>query len=135
MRLSLAACPQHVDHFVVLRESPGFVLREDHLIIDNDVEDAIATLNERRVDAERLPDAGRQTGGLGAVLSPPAIGDRDSQAVLLASVRCALQRHGGRAHRVHWNQRRRTDCWRFENLAFLIRFATFRSASAWVGYG
>ena len=65
----------------------ALVLREDHLIIDDDVEDAIATLNQRRVDAERFLDAGRQTGGLGTVLSPPAVGNRDLQDILLVSER------------------------------------------------
>ena len=43
--------------------------------VDSHVEDAVAALDEFRLDAKFLLDRGRQTGGLGQVVSHPAVFD------------------------------------------------------------
>ena len=53
------------------------VLGEDQLAVDDHVEDPVGALDELGLDAERLLDFGRQTGGPRQVLSTRAVGDRD----------------------------------------------------------
>src|SRR5579871_1202003 len=62
---------------VLLGESSGLVLREDHLPVDDDVEDAVLPLDQLRIDPRSLLDRGRQTGGLGRVVSNDAVRDLD----------------------------------------------------------
>ena len=51
------------------------VLREDHLAVRHDIEDAVAALDQLGFELERVLDLGRQTGGLGKILSTAAVGD------------------------------------------------------------
>ena len=60
--------------FLVLREASGVVLRVNRRPIDDHVEDAFVTFRQRRLDADRGLDGGRQTGGLGGVVSLRALG-------------------------------------------------------------
>jgi hypothetical protein len=53
------------------------VLREDHLSVELDVEDAIIALDQARLYGELLLNLGRQTGGLRQVVSAYAVFDRD----------------------------------------------------------
>jgi len=62
---------------IVLGETLQLVLAKNPFSIDPHVEDSVLTPNECRVDAEALPDGGRQTGGPGQVVSRHAIGDGD----------------------------------------------------------
>lgn len=51
------------------------VLGEDQVAVGHDVEHAVIPLYQLGVDAERAADGGRQTGGLGEVLSAGAVFD------------------------------------------------------------
>ncbi len=53
------------------------------LAVDGDGEDAAVPLFEVGGDAELLLNGGLQTGGLGKVVSLPAVGDPDIQPILL----------------------------------------------------
>jgi hypothetical protein len=78
--------PQGAEDLVLRRKTAGRSFREDHPAVGDDVEDTAAPFDEIRLDAEMLPDCGRQTGGPGQVVSLAAIGDGQVHAVLLASV-------------------------------------------------
>jgi len=71
---------QLVEHLVVLGEAADLVLAEDEPPIRLDVEDPARTLDELGLDPELLLDRGRQTGGLGQIVSLHAIGDADLHA-------------------------------------------------------
>ena len=64
-----------------LREATGVVLGEEQLsiaipiAIHNHIEDPVAALDQGRLDAGRLCNFGRQTGGLGKVVSMCAVRD------------------------------------------------------------
>jgi hypothetical protein len=68
---------QHREDLILLREAPFGMLREEELAVDDDVEDPIVSLKERGLYARVLVNSGRQTGGLGEVVSAYAIGDLD----------------------------------------------------------
>jgi hypothetical protein len=72
-------------NFVVFRKLPGFVLAVDSLAIDVDIEHAAAAADEFRLDVEFILDSGRQTGGLGQVVSLYAVRNADSHRNLLAA--------------------------------------------------
>jgi hypothetical protein len=57
------------------------VLREHELAVGSDIENAVRALDELGLDAERLPDLGRQTDGPGQVVSGNAVGDGDFHGV------------------------------------------------------
>jgi len=59
------------------RKPPFPLLREDQLVVDEDIEDPPSALDERGVHTGLFLDGGRQTGGPGEVVSPPAIRDFD----------------------------------------------------------
>ena len=61
----------------MLREAVFRALGEDELAVGDDVELAPGADDQLRVDAERLRDRGRQTGGLRKVVSNLAVADRD----------------------------------------------------------
>ncbi len=61
----------------MFREATGIVLAEDSATVDNDVKDASATFNQLNSVAGVLFDRGRQTGGLGTVVSLAAVGNRN----------------------------------------------------------
>jgi hypothetical protein len=58
-------------------EAAVAVLGEDQPAVGDDVEDAAIALQELRLDAERLPDVGRQTGGPWQIVSAYAVLDGD----------------------------------------------------------
>ncbi|HUF18762.1 MAG TPA: hypothetical protein VMS12_12030, partial [Thermoanaerobaculia bacterium] len=55
----------------------------DQIVSRGDVEVAVATLDQFRLDTELLPDGGRQTGGPGKVVSNDAVFDRHLHEYLL----------------------------------------------------
>ena len=66
---------QRFDHFPVVRKATLLVLGEDHCIIGLDVKDTAAALNQIGIEPQRIFDLGRQTGGLGFIVSLHAIGN------------------------------------------------------------
>lgn len=70
-----AAGAEGVDDLGVLGEALRGVLGEDQVAVGHDVEYAVIPLYQLGVDAERAADGGRQTGGLGEVLSARAVFD------------------------------------------------------------
>jgi hypothetical protein len=71
------ASAELAEDLVGIGEPPGLVLRVDALPVDTYVEDAAVALEELRLYAEGFLDAGRQPGGLGAIVSAYAVGDGD----------------------------------------------------------
>jgi hypothetical protein len=67
---------QRVEDLPVLRVPFLGVLREDHLAVGDDVEDATVTFDQLGLDAELVLQRVRQTGGSGKVVSTYAVGDR-----------------------------------------------------------
>ena len=66
---------------VLFREAPGFVLREDQLVVLVDVEDAATSPDQLGFGSRLFLDPGRQTGGTGQVVSAAAVVDRDGHDV------------------------------------------------------
>ena len=64
---------ERVEDFAVLRKPAGFLLAVDQGTVNLDIEDAAATLNERRLNPDLLLDCIRQTGGMWKVVSLHAI--------------------------------------------------------------
>jgi hypothetical protein len=58
-------------------KAAGRLLREQHLAVDGDLEDAAPALDQLGARPEPLLDRGRQTGGAGEVVSGDAVLDRD----------------------------------------------------------
>ena len=71
------------EDLVILREATQCLLREDQIAVGNDLEDTAAAIDQLCLDAELALDGGRQTGGLGAVVSFHAVFDGDSHGLLL----------------------------------------------------
>ena len=69
-------CAEPVDDLVMLGKPVFLMFREDHLTVRDNVEDAIRPFYEHAVELQCFFDTGRQTGGLGEVLSTYAVGDR-----------------------------------------------------------
>src|SRR5438874_3770756 len=67
---------------VLLGEAPDLVLREDRLSVEDHVEDPVLALRELGIDPEIALDGGRQTGGLGQVVSDRAVNDLDAVRLL-----------------------------------------------------
>ena len=65
------------DDLIGLREPVFLLFGEEELAVGDDVELATRALDHFRVNAERLRDSGRQTGGLRQVVSHLAVADRD----------------------------------------------------------
>lgn len=65
------------EDFRVLGEPVDGLLREDHLAVDDDVEDPAAAFDQLRVDSGLGLDFFRQTGGRRQVVSLHAIRDRN----------------------------------------------------------
>ena len=63
------------EDLVFFWESTLGILGEDHRAVYNDIEDAVASTDQFGVHAGLVFNGGRQTGGLGAVVSLPAIGN------------------------------------------------------------
>ena len=68
----------------MLREAAGLALGVDPVSIDLDVEDPAIALDELGLDAELVFQRGRQTGGLGQVVSACAVGDGRSHTGIVA---------------------------------------------------
>lgn len=66
-----------VDDLFVLWKAAGLVFGIDQFAVEFHVEDAVAAFDQLRFFRERLLDAGRQTGGLGQVVSHHAILNAD----------------------------------------------------------
>lgn len=71
---------QRLKDFIGTRVTPLAVLREHELAVGRDVEDAATSLHELGLDAQSLPDLGRQTDGAWQVVSGHAVGDGDFHA-------------------------------------------------------
>jgi phosphoenolpyruvate synthase/pyruvate phosphate dikinase len=61
----------------VFGEPIDVVFAEDHLAVDDDIEDASCAFDQSGVDLAVILDCGGQTGRLGFVVSLHAVGDRD----------------------------------------------------------
>jgi hypothetical protein len=72
---ALHQCTQLVDDLALCRKSPLILFGEELLIVGADDEDAAGAAHELGLDAELLPDLGRQTGGPGKVVSNAAVVD------------------------------------------------------------
>ena len=66
-----------LDHFGIFRKAPLGVLRKDQRAVDGDVEHTAVPARQVRVDAKLSLECGRQTGGLGKVVSTSAVRNRD----------------------------------------------------------
>ena len=75
--LGRAPRAERADDLARFRKPLLGVLGEDQLAVDDHVEDPVGALDELGLDAERLLEFGRQTGGPRQVLSTRAVGDRD----------------------------------------------------------
>ena len=60
-----------------IRELAGVVLGVDQCAVDVDVEDPARARDQECFGAERIFELGRQTDGIGLVVSLHAVGDRD----------------------------------------------------------
>lgn len=92
-----AAGAQGVDDLGVLGKAFLGVLGEDEVAVRDDVEHTVGPFDQLGVDAERVLDGGRQTGGLGQVLSTGAVGNRQRHsdppdASILRPARCGVDR-------------------------------------------
>lgn len=65
------------EHFFVLGESVELALREDEIAVGNHFKDSATGLDELGVDAVLALEVGRQTGGLGLIVSLNAVLDRN----------------------------------------------------------
>ena len=59
------------------------LVRVDDIVVDRDLEDAAVSFLEKRSDSVLVLDGGLQTGGLGEVVSLPAITDLNVHSPLL----------------------------------------------------
>lgn len=64
------------EDFFILGKTPRGLFREDQLAVDLDIEYATGALNQFGVDSELVLQSGRQTGGLGEIVSFPTVFDR-----------------------------------------------------------
>ena len=80
MRLRLLSGLDLLEDLLVLREPIRLLIGVDDLVSDEDLEDAADALAQRGGDAVLVLDGGLQTGGLGEVVSLPAIQDLDVHA-------------------------------------------------------
>jgi hypothetical protein len=64
-------------NFVVFGEPIDVVFAEDHLAVDDDIEDSSGAFDQSGVDLAVILDRGGQTGRLGFVVSLHAVGDRN----------------------------------------------------------
>ena len=71
---------QLAEDFVVFRETVDGVFAEDHVSVDDNVENTPCAFHQRGVDAVVGFDSGGQTGRLGFIVSLHAIGDGDFHA-------------------------------------------------------
>jgi hypothetical protein len=79
---------------IIRRKLPRFVLGIDRVPVHGDVKNAAASRDQLGLEARRLPNRVRQTGGFRLVVSLRAIGDRYLHLVVLltpivAGARCA----------------------------------------------
>jgi hypothetical protein len=77
---------QLLQHLARVGEAAFLLLRVDQLTVGADLEDAALAFDERRVDALRVLEFGRQTGGPGQVTSLHAVGDLDGGHGLLVGI-------------------------------------------------
>ena len=68
---------QRLDDLRHARKACVAVLGEDELAVGGNIEDAVRALDELGLDAQCLPDLGRQTDSPGQVVSGNAVGDGD----------------------------------------------------------
>jgi len=81
--------PQELHHLAILGEPPEALLREEELSVPPDFEHPAFRLDQLRVDAERLLDFGRQTGGPRKVVSNAAVFDLECHLPVPPVARCA----------------------------------------------
>ena len=74
---SAAAGLERVDDRVLAREPAGLMLGVDRRPIDDHIEDAAASADQLGVEAERLSNLGRQTGGPREIVSDAAVVNLD----------------------------------------------------------
>ena len=82
-----SALAQTVEDLPGLGEAAGLVLGVEQLAVDNDIELAVASDLELGDYSGLFLDRGRETRGLGLVVSHPAVLDRDLHGDLLGSKR------------------------------------------------
>ena len=75
LKLAGGAGAEGGDDLVVLGEALLGVLGEYQVAVGDDVEHAVISFYQLGIDAQRTADGGRQTGGLGEVLSAGAVLD------------------------------------------------------------
>lgn len=68
---------QLAENLVVFWKTVDSMFAEDHVAIDDDVENPAGPLDERGVDITVIFDCGGQTGRLGFIVSLHAVGDGD----------------------------------------------------------
>ena len=68
---------QLTENLVVFGETVDSVLAENHVAVDDNVENAPGSFDERGVDIAVIFDCGGQTGRLGFIVSLHAVGDGD----------------------------------------------------------
>ena len=76
-RLVGTAAPNVFDQRIFIGELAGVVLRVDQRAVNVDVEDPTRAGDQERFAAERIFKLGRQTDGVGLVVSLHAVGDGD----------------------------------------------------------
>ena len=73
-----------LEDLLVRREPVGRLVRVDDPAVDRDLEDAARAFTQAGGDAVLVLDRGLQTGGLGEVVSLPAVQDLDVHRALLS---------------------------------------------------
>ena len=82
-------------NLVVFGEASCLGLGEDQFLVRYDVKDSTAAAYEFTLDAGLVADRGRQTGGLGEIISLSAVGDADLHELLLGVWRDNCSKAGG----------------------------------------
>ena len=86
---------QLAENLVVFWKTVDSMFAEDHVAIDDDVENTAGPLNERGVDIAVIFDCGGQTGRLGFIVSLHAVGDGDFH--IIRTPRCGLDLFCGKS--------------------------------------
>ena len=92
-----------LEDLLVGGESVRHLVGVDGLLVDEDLEDPAGAFLKLRGESVLGLDGGLQTGGLGEVVSLPAVQDRDVHAVLLSPERgLHSSTMPGRRQRIPW---------------------------------
>jgi hypothetical protein len=84
-RSSLSQIADELLDFAGVRKAPHVVLREDQRAVDPDVEDAVLTMDQLRIDSKLLLEGGGQTGRPRQVVSGNTPGDGNVHRTLRIS--------------------------------------------------